>query len=116
MKIAYERVGEYNLPMVGAPETNTEALGVYAQMRLNYLKNYRPALYTNLLTTNKLSQHLGEIETQAVQMEKLLASQMTKREGVDEALKAQDRMEWVGQMNNIQMRVKEAVMAELVYS
>lgn len=116
MEITYQQVGDYNLPMIAAPETSATSGGIYAQMRLNYLSNHRRALYTNLLTTDKLSQHLNEIETQATHMTKQLIAQMMKSEGVNEVLKTKDRMGWVGQMNNIQARVREVVMAELIYT
>ena len=39
-----------------------------------------------------------------------------KREGVTEALKAADQMEWVRRMNNIRARAEEIVLLELVFS
>ena len=36
-------------------------------------------------------------------------------EGVTEALKAADPMEWVGRMNNIRNRAMEIVNTELIY-
>ncbi len=41
---------------------------------------------------------------------------MAKQEGVTEALKATDQMEWVGHMNNIRNRAEEIVLHELVYA
>ncbi len=46
----------------------------------------------------------------------LLISAMAKREGVTEALKASDQMEWVGRMNNIRSRAEEIILHELVYA
>ena len=40
---------------------------------------------------------------------------MAKQEGVTEALKAADQMEWVRRMNNIRNRAEEIVLHELVY-
>ena len=45
----------------------------------------------------------------------LLTRQMAVQEGVNEALKATDQMEWVRRMNSIQNRVEEIVLNELVY-
>ena len=39
---------------------------------------------------------------------------MKEIEGVDEKMKAQDQMHWVGRMNNIQQRAKESIMAEMI--
>jgi hypothetical protein len=46
----------------------------------------------------------------------LLTAQMAKAEGVTEAMKASDQMEWVGRMNNIRSRAEEIVLHKLVYS
>ena len=53
-------------------------------------------------------------QTCEVRME-LLVLQMAKREGVTEALKAEDQMEWVAHMNSIRSRAEEIVLHELVY-
>ena len=45
----------------------------------------------------------------------LLILQMAKREGVTEALKASDQMEWVRCMNNIRNRAEEIVLQKLIY-
>ena len=46
----------------------------------------------------------------------LLTRQMMEKEGVDEELKAKDRMLWVQKMNNIQASAEEIVLKELIYS
>jgi len=45
-----------------------------------------------------------------------LVRQMAEREGVTEQLKADNQMEWVGQMNNIRSRAIEVVNNELIYT
>lgn len=84
-------------------------------MRKRYLKEHRPVLYTNLLTTGKLDQHLDEIDQACEERMELLIQQMAKQEGVTEVLKATDQMEWVRRMNSIQNRAEEIVLHELVY-
>ena len=44
----------------------------------------------------------------------LLVLQMAKLEGVTEALKATDQMEWVRRMNSIRSRAEEIVLNDLV--
>ncbi len=46
----------------------------------------------------------------------LLTHQMARQEGVTEALKAADQMEWVRRMNSIRSRAEEIVLQELIYS
>ena len=45
----------------------------------------------------------------------LIIRQIAEQEGVTEALKAADYLEWVRRMNNIQNRAEEIVLHELVY-
>ena len=40
---------------------------------------------------------------------------MAEREGVTEQLKADNQMEWVGQMNNIQNSVTEIIYKTIIY-
>ena len=84
-------------------------------MRKRYLKEHRRVLYTNLLVTGKLDQHLAEIDEACEARMELLISQMAKQEGVTEALKAADQMEWVRRMISIQNCAEEIVLHELVY-
>ena len=84
-------------------------------MRKRYLKEHRPVLYTNLLLSGDLFQHLEEIEKTCEERMELLSQQMAKQEGVTEALKVADQMEWVRRMNSIRNRAEEIVLHELVY-
>ena len=70
----------------------------------------------NLLTSGKQNSYLADIDKQAEDMLFRLVKQMAKREGVTEALKVENQMEWVGQMNNIRNRATELVNAELIYN
>ena len=116
MEITYETVGDYRLPRLAPSEMAMPSLGMWAQMRLSYLKSHRRALYTNLLTSGKLNAHLAEVESQATEMMERLTSQMARSEGADEAMKRADRMGWAGIMNNIQASARETVARDLIYS
>ena len=111
----YTQVGDYLIPNLVISETAQSPLGKYGRMRKRYLKEHRPVLYTNLLVTGKLDQHLAEIDMACEVRMELLTQQMAKQEGVTEALKAADQMDWVCRMNSIGSRVEEIVMNELVY-
>ena len=82
---------------------------------MRYLKEHRPVLYSNLLLSGKLFQHLVEIDEACVERVELLIRQMARREGVTEQLKAAEQMEWVRRMNSIRNRAEEVVLSELVY-
>ena len=111
----YRQVGDYLLPNLTIDESEQQPIGKYGRMRKRYLKEHRRVLYTNLLVTGKLDQHLAAIDKACEERMELLMQQMAKQEGVTEVLKATDQMEWVRRMNSIRNRAEEIVLHELVY-
>ena len=112
----YTMVGGYRLPNLIAGEPGQLFIGKYGRMRRRYLKEHRPVLYTNLLTTGKLDQHLAEIDKECKEQMEWRIKQMAKQEGVTESLKAADQMEWVRRMNSIRGRAEELVFQKLVFT
>lgn len=92
-----------------------QQFGRYGRMHLRYLKRDRPVLYIALVTSGSLWPYLEELNRQAQKRMERLTSQMAAREGVTEALKAEDPMAWVGKMENIRSRAEEIVLRELIY-
>lgn len=88
---------------------------MWGQRHRCYLKEHRRATYATLLTSGKLNSYLAGIDRQAEEMFLRLVKQMAEAEGVTEALKAVNQMEWVGRMNNIRNRAMEIVNSELIY-
>ena len=76
---------------------------------------HRRTTYATLLTGGKLNGYLADIDRQAGELFSRLVKQMAEAEGVTEALKAANPMEWVGRMNNIRNRAMEIVNCELIY-
>lgn len=64
--------------------------------------------------TAELNAHLVEIDHSAEEMIAQLVKQLAVLEGITEALKAADQMEWVLKMNNVYNRTKEIVYNELI--
>ena len=113
-KLTYHREGDYLIPDLIAPESPN--IGIWGQRHGNWLKQEHHALYDNLLYTFKLHSHLVEANERAERMLDQLTAEMAKREGVTEALKASDQMEWVRRMNGIRVRAEEVVYSEVVYA
>ena len=111
----YELVGNYYL-IAGDDDPAPQPLGLWGQRRLRYLKAHRPFLYDDLLLSGQLEQHLLAIDADAAAMAQRLTTELSAAEGLTEALKAQDQMEWVRRMNSIQVRVREIVNDELIHS
>ena len=87
---SFTTVGDTRLPNLTAGESELPPIGKYGWMRKRYLREHRPVLYTNLLTTGRLDQHLYEIDKVCEEQMELLIEQMAKREGATEAFKAAD--------------------------
>ena len=112
--LRYELQGDYYL-VSGEDDAERPAIGIWGQRHLQWLKRNRRVTYTNLLTNGKLHDYLQGIDTQANEQLELLIRQMAKTEGVTEQLKAENQMEWVGQMNSIRNRAEEIINRGLIY-
>lgn len=113
-KITYTQQGDYLLPDLKLPEQPKVEIGVWGRRHLKYIKNHRPILYTNLLTSCKLTAYLADINEQAEDMFSRLVKQYAAKEGVTEQLKAENQLLWVRKMNSIRNRATEITNKELV--
>ena len=111
----YELVGDYYL-IAGDDDLAPQPLGLWGRRRLAYLKDHRQSLYYTLLLSGKLENHLHAIDADASDMADRLTAQLSRAEGLTEALKAADPLAWVQGMNSIQARVRELVNHELIYN
>ena len=115
-KINYSRFGDYDLPNLTLPEHKDVFVGKYGLLRKAYLKSHRRVIYTNLLTSGKLQEHLAEIDSVANYQLETMMKQAAKVQGVTEALKATDQMAWVGFINSIRHQAEEVIFKELIYA
>ena len=90
-------------------------IGVYGQMHYRYLKENKPSVVNVMRMKGTLRQYLEEVNQNAEEMLARMESEMAKSEGVTEALKQQDQMEWVTRKNNIRVRAMEIVQREVIY-
>ncbi len=116
MEPTYTQRGDYLIPNLVLSDTKEYHIGKYGRMRRIYLKEYRPVLYSTLLLTEKLFPHLAEIDAACKNRLEIIETAMMRQEGVTEALKADDQMEWVRRRNSIHSRAEEIVLHELVYA
>ena len=111
----YIRHGDYLIPCLTLPEEEQRFVGVWGQRHLRYLKEYRRSVYLNLLTSGRLNDYLADIEEQAQKRFERIVEQMKKAQRITEQLKAENQMEWVGRMNNVQACARESVEKEIIY-
>ena len=113
--LKYELVGDYYLIAGDDEPEENQPIGIWGQRHLRYLKNHRKVFYADLLTSGKLNCYLADVDRQAEQLFLRLVKQIADAEGITEALKASDQMEWVRKMNNIRSCAVEVVNSELIY-
>ena len=111
----YELQGDYYIPCLVLNEASTSPIGMWGRKHQQYLKEHRPILYSDLVLSGVLHSYLADIDTQARNKLHLLVTQLAEKEGINEQLKAQDQMAWVGAMNNIRNRAEEIILQELIY-
>ena len=112
----YRQVGYYFIPNITLPDDGEYQIGKYGRMRRTYLKEHRKILYNNYVLEGTLFKHLAEIDQACNERMEIIVSAMSEQEGVTEALKAADQMEWVRRKNSIRNRAEEIVLTELVYA
>ena len=94
---------------------DTPHYGRYGSMRKRYLQQHKPALFSRLVLTGELVAHLNEVDDTCNERLERAVEVMARAEGITEALKASDQMEWVRRMESIRNRAEEAVCHELIY-
>jgi hypothetical protein len=111
---SYVRQGNYELPVVALPPQEEAHIGVWGQRYRRWLKENHRVLYYNLLTSGRLDEQAAEVNARAKAMLLRLVQEMAEREGITEALKADDPMAWVRRMNNIHQRATEIVLKDIL--
>ena len=104
----------YYLPALRLPE-DKRPIGRWGRLHREYLKNYRPLLYNELLLSGRLQTILADLDEQAAERCRLIVRQMAQVEGITEEIKARDPVRWVQAMNSIRSRAEEIIQDEMIY-
>ena len=87
--------------------------GKYGIMRLNYLKENKPVLYTSLVSSGELSQHLLDVNQRAsLEVKQLVASFVKDIELPDRSSSSEA---WAQEMNSLKHRAEEIVCSKLIF-
>ena len=108
----YRQECDYLLPNIEVPES--PQIGIWGQRRLQYLRTNKRVLYTTMLISGALKDHLEEVDKSADGMFDQLTTQLKAQEGITEELKDNNQLEWVQHMNSIRNRASEIVCKELI--
>ena len=110
----YELNGDYYIPVLTLSSEEQRPIGKWGRMHRDYLKEYRPIRYNDLILSGQLWIYLVVLNEQAQNRLEVIIDQMKASEGVTE-LKAADQMAWVGAMNSIRNRAEEIILREMIY-
>ena len=105
----YELQGDYYIPCLTISEEEQRPIGIWGRRHLRYIREHRKALYTGLLLDGKLNGYLADLNEQSEKLFSRLVKQLAEKEGVTEAIKAENQMLWVQRMNNIRSAAMEVV-------
>lgn len=111
--IEYELVGDYYISVMTLPDEE-RAIGKYGRMHREYLKEYNPMMFNDLVLTGQLWTYLADLNERAKNKLQFVIAQIQQTENVTDELKEHDQMAWVRAMNNIYDRAEEIVIHEVV--
>lgn len=123
MKSIFEQLGGtyheengYLIPDLRLPAEEEQAIGIWGRRHLDYLKQYRKFIYTNLLTSGRLNTYLADIDRQAQERFERLIEDMKQAQDMTEQLKEENALKWVQHLNNIRACALEIVDEEIIFA
>lgn len=111
-EIKYNRVGDYEFPEL-KQERSLPKLSRFGREYLRILKEKHPGHYLALRAKDELNEELIRIDKELNQRYEVLVEQYKESRNITEALKEQDQMKWVQEMNNIKSCVEEIIWNEV---
>lgn len=112
----YTLVKDHYLPnLTTSAPAEQHPIGRWGRLHKKYLQEHHPVRYNQLVLSGELGSYLATLDEQADERLALIIRQMQDAEGVTEALKARNQLEWVRRMNNIRSRAEEIVQNELIF-
>ena len=111
----YTLVNDHYLPNLTAAAPAEHPTGRWGRLHKRYLEEHHPVRYNQLVLSGKLGSYLATMDKQANEQLARIIRQMQEAEGVTEALKAADQLEWVRRMNSIRSRAEEIIKTELIF-
>lgn len=116
MNISYTRIGDYELSNLILKNKKQFNIGKYGLLKLEYLKKNKQGLYTKLLMKDELNEYLHGIDNTLMGTEQKLIKELAEKENINENLKSNNQMLWIGKMNNIKNHIEEIILKEYIYA
>lgn len=113
-KLNYKTCGNCLIPDIKLMHDGITLLGKYGRLRREYLKNFAPISYSDLILSEQLFLHLYEIEETARKRMEILMKQLLDKNPAPN--KKDNQMAWVQHMNMLKAQAEEIVLDELIYN
>ena len=111
MELKYTKTGDYELPNLTLNDNKKGTINKYGMLRLDYLKAHKKALYTTLLMTNKLTNHLISVSKNSEdRLQTLMKNYKNSDERLSEKNKEINHIEWSKLMNNYKNIAEEIIL------
>ena len=112
----YTLVNDHYLPnLTVANPAEQHPIGRWGRLHKKYLEEHHLFRYNQLVLSGELGGYLATLDEQADKQLALIIRQMQDAEGVTEALKAENQLEWVRRMNSIRNRAEEIIQKGLIF-
>ena len=96
-------------------KTELKNIGAWGRLHYDFLYRNNRMVINAMRLNGTLDNYLADMDRDACDMFDSLVRQTAENDGVTEQLKVSDQMEWIRRMNNIQSRVREFILNELIY-
>lgn len=116
MKLNYTQNGDYLLPNLTIKNQSTTGINKYGYLRLHYLKENKKVLYTTLLMTNELTNHLISVSKNSEErLQMLMENYKNSDKRLSEKNKQINHIEWSKLMNNYKNIAEEIILNEFIF-
>ena len=116
MKLTYTQNGDYLLPNLTIKNQSTTGINKYGYLRLHYLKENKKSLYTTLLMTNELTNHLISVSKNSEdRLQILMKNYKNSDERLSEKNKKINHIEWSKVMDNYKNIAEEIILNEFIF-
>ncbi len=88
-------------------------MGEWAELRKNFLLEEKPEDYDELEESKLLIEYLVGYEDRYSELFDTIVENQMEVEGVNEEMKVENPLKWVGLVNNIRSQVREVLTAEI---
>ena len=112
-KLKYLEVNGVFIPDIELPKE--KEIGRFGWQHEEWLKQHHCFRHSHLIGSGEIIDYLASVDTEANEMYESLIADFSKPEGIDENLKATNRMQWVQMMTSIRERALEIVNNEVIF-